>query len=536
MAMPRKGKTDNLKTEVNMEEKTAEQEMQQKEQNVMYMRKYRGQQLDDEKLREIQQRDRVQHQVQRAKRYAEVQKVNNKRKFCTIEHAASNAERTQAKRVRHTIQQQTDHRHITLEQRLQILQSDKLKYQEERKQTKQEQMFEHAQRPTTVANVKDAEHDPKQALWKFYGNSGMEYFGAILPVSMTTEVERNNLHQLWHNNLEKEIVTTATVDRCINNYNKKMWLRAGSGDDSLTMQLQGCAACGIGDFNMDNSNDNSTFKRVSLQSLRALQVPAEQYALWKQDPYKTYRTIHVANEQIAFYLHSEFVTVDGANLCSSCHIAIDHKQQDNTVKLGTIPRFSVASGCDWGKGFPVRPLSFLEMCVIAPNRLYMYQIKLVAPRNVPVEATNVALLGHTISFRHNAPEVLCNPRSLPRLIVSDMISILFVGTEIAWNHFRLNPSRHALFQFDFEVVRQWLIFLQAVNVQLRHLDVNYIQGLQAEPFEQNLFKHLLSAENASFNNSEIVRTLEERNNSDAAFTRPAHHQALHSFQSEKVKT
>ena len=260
------------------EEKTAEQVVQKKEQNATYMRKYRRQQLDDETLREIQQQDTVHHQVQRAKQHAEQQLRSKKRKLNTTDHAASNTERSQSKRARDTVienrrnniaQQHIRRSHMTLEQQQQIQLQDTLRHQEERNRIKIEQSFDHAERPTTTDDVKDAEHDPKQALWKFYGNSGVEYFGANLPVSMTTKAERDDLHQLWRNNMKKEVVTTATVDRCIKNYNQKMWLREGNGDDSLTMQLQGCAACGIGDFNMDASDNNSTFKRVPLQALQA---------------------------------------------------------------------------------------------------------------------------------------------------------------------------------------------------------------------------------------------------------------------------
>ena len=47
------------------------------------------------------------------------------------------------------------------------------------------------------------------------------------------------------------------------------------------------------------------------------------------------------------------------------------KQKHKKLYTG-IPQLSVASGLDWGKNFEERPLSFLEMCVIATSRLYMW--------------------------------------------------------------------------------------------------------------------------------------------------------------------
>ena len=105
-------------------------------------------------------------------------------------------------------------------------------------------------------------------------------------------------------------MTTTTVNRCIKEYNENMWLccEQDQANQPLNMQLQGCAACGIGDFNVHSMDGTITFKRVSLTSLSCSQITLEQYDAWKADLLRAYRTVHVVDDISAYFLHSEFVT------------------------------------------------------------------------------------------------------------------------------------------------------------------------------------------------------------------------------------
>eukprot|EP00117_Sycon_ciliatum_P024416 scpid75408/ scgid20489/ len=89
---------------------------------------------------------------------------------------------------------------------------------------------------------------------------------------------------------------------------------------------------------------------------------------------------------------------DGATeviICAACSA---------TLKKGMVPKFSLASGYDFGRLDMLEPLSLLEKIVVSPYRTFATILKLKPSRGAAGRSSQSFLEGYAVMFRHDAVE------------------------------------------------------------------------------------------------------------------------------------
>ena len=182
----------------------------------------------------------------------------------------------------------------------------------------------------------------------------------------------------------------------INAYNDKL---------NPHLSVWGCAACGIQEI----SGDQHTLKISELSNLMLTEDEFSNYenVSPKYRPCFNIIVVYILGVAKGFYLNSHFVTKshsmspveqhyklsDNASLCTPCFHTLGKKNP-------TIPKFSIASGYDFGHPLKagLKPLTTLERKLISKNILFATIIKLVASNGN--HTPQHGLKGHIIAMPH----------------------------------------------------------------------------------------------------------------------------------------
>lgn len=165
--------------------------------------------------------------------------------------------------------------------------------------------------------------------------------------------------------------------------------------------LFACGACGVRPY---SQNNYSTF-RLDDPLLLPLQLKNKDVS--KHNSLGEFKSVcsvfeHPKDTKLRFYIHPELVKSSSTSdifslkLCSSCV---------NSLRKNKIPKLSIADGYDYGRveRLPeMQSLTLVEKHLIALIRLYITEVKLVAPLGDSISATGPSsLVGNIICFPHD---------------------------------------------------------------------------------------------------------------------------------------
>ena len=378
--------------------------------------------------------------------------------------------------------------------------------------------------------LKDFEQNPKTALLAFAVNSGLERYPNLNSIDQTSndlgpstdELTSSNANR---GNLEDENAIPNTEDNLneatperenepeilhlmeqikletlqIEEVQEKIFLDFRKAWNSKA-NLTACASCGIRAFQLGNIE----YKNYAIEKLEILKYSTEQTAILFEIPERFRKAIsYFQHGGFYFHLHPEFVTVNEENvteaaICQTCETAI---------KKGTIPKFSVAAGVDFGDprrvGLP--ELTLTEQYTIALSCPYVTILKLIGTSNSQRQS---AKRGHSITYFHNAPQETASVlQSLPRVTgITNFLSISFLGSQQNWEAFQPSIGRSVpQLQVRPHVVYQWLNVLKAINPLYK--DIEIIDNEERTMALRNIPFDLI--ENATIMENSVHQQMEE---------------------------
>ena len=150
-------------------------------------------------------------------------------------------------------------------------------------------------------------------------------------------------------------------------------------------------------------------------------------------------------------------------LCSFCV---------NSLRKKKIPKLSIADGYDYGRieRLPeMQSLTLVEKHLIALIRLYITEVKLVAPLGDSISATGSStLIGNIICFPHDGPKAaaarLLYPATFPWMDdILDVLTVTFIGTDKQYDHYMKHAFGCAELKVRGPVVISWLKMLKVIN-------------------------------------------------------------------------
>jgi len=331
------------------------------------------------------------------------------------------------------------------------------------KRVEREMLARHVVNNTTymvpeVKELREFERDVHVArLLMHYNSVGGKL--ASLKCQLPTVAEEPAMGQRWEGRddvperaralcaeIERYIVRDEVVRERVREYQDAM--HYGSG-------LLSCGCCGVRDW-----EGVGAYHKREVDTLAALQLSEEQRAEWEGlREFRAACSVFVSKSGKAFYLHRELVEegasgVEIVQLCASCVKDIDAGKQ---------PDQSIAAGVDFGVarrlGLPA--LSAVEKMLISRVRLYSLVVKLRAPDGGGV-ATQCALSGHVISFKHDAPAVMATV--FPQVDnVRELVKVKFVDDKGKWDRHIDKALRCKELTVRADVVYLWLRALAALN-------------------------------------------------------------------------
>ncbi len=186
-------------------------------------------------------------------------------------------------------------------------------------------------------------------------------------------------------------------------------------------------------------------------------------------------------EVIYYHLHQELVDEPDGNhdcpttlLCSECHRAA------NPPKGGrepSAPEYSIAAGVDFGVASRILHflnLTLAEQIILAPERLYIFVIKLASPSASRQDAKK---RGHAVAFPHDGPAKAAKAiETLDDLIqeingLSTYLRVAFVGPNGRYETVRTGLPRIVSVS-PYRLIEA-LRALQALNPYYRNLDLGF---------------------------------------------------------------
>ena len=137
-----------------------------------------------------------------------------------------------------------------------------------------------------------------------------------------------------------------------------------------------------------------------------------------------------------------------------------------------IPKLSIADGYDYGQieRLPeMKSLTLVEKHLIALIRLYITEVKLVAPFGDSISGTGSStLVGNIICFPHDGPKAaaarLLYPATFPWMDdILDVLTVTFIGTDKQYDHYMKHAFGCAELKVRGPVVISWLKMLKVIN-------------------------------------------------------------------------
>ncbi len=315
----------------------------------------------------------------------------------------------------------------------------------------------------TPMQLLDFESNIEAALLLFHENGGLYRFQIPSGIRESEKIEVQNKLPSTDSipnhlqDLSNEIgrgISNETKERCINTFQTSL---------NYHSPLLTCGSCGIRTYTTQNGS------KYNLEDgmFDLLRLNTEAIAKWKtMGDYKKISSVfvHPNDSNKIFYLHPEFIQTSSNHLyevyiCTNCSEAL---------KKSILPKFSIANGYDFGRMERISSLekpSLAEILVIAQIRLYITEIKFIAPSGVP---GSKCLKGHTISFPHDGPvaaaDRLNSPNSFPRTDdIEDFIGVKFVGTDDQFDAYIKRMFSCSELRIRFPVVIEWIKVLKTVN-------------------------------------------------------------------------
>lgn len=314
----------------------------------------------------------------------------------------------------------------------------------------------------TAKSLVNFESNPKIALLLFHETAGLYRFHgrhSTLPETEDFQHETESLTEFPADlyGLIDEIgqgISSSIKDDCIGRFQRQI--------DYLSSLL----ACGVRSFTIQGGKKSLCDPMMALLRLNEADMD-------EHDSLGAYKNVcsiftHTHDTSIRFFLHPELVEpIEQGDfqvyLCPQCLRQLEAR---------TMPKFSVANGHDYGRldRLPdLEPLTLVESYLIAQVRLYVTEIKFLAPSNGCTTSTGYKCLkGHIITFPHDGPvaaaERLQHPDAFPwTQDVLHLLAVKCVGNHKEFDHYLGRMFSCPELRIRSSVVFKWLKFLKKCN-------------------------------------------------------------------------
>jgi hypothetical protein len=206
------------------------------------------------------------------------------------------------------------------------------------------------------------------------------------------------------------------------------------------------------------------------KAIAPLKVLSTELRQIKNDLYRSRlaSTVYAKDRTTAYWLYPDLVSADERfSLCRYCY---------ECVQRNTVPQPSIASGLDRGSRlheYNLESLNFLQEAMLCQSKCFLHLVKLATPIAIedPYQPIR-ALRGQTVMIELDRKLEQPTLPDIRRHNISQLVRFVFYGSEMHWNHFRLNCKLMSLCQVSIDRIRAWALVLKCTSPLCKSINLD----------------------------------------------------------------